>query len=195
MQESQPDSAKEVVGASCSAPTPLSPSVRPNADCTPHVTTPLSDVSAASPHLAAAFGLSSASRDAVPRSSPRQRSFSYESPLMPTLPVTIGPVIQGCTMPQAYCILQEEDDSVIAAADNFSLDSPAVELFLSPAGEEKSSPVASDCSPLMNDAEMSRDESPPRDGDKIAQKTPGNSRRGKKKGAKQHRKSGGGGAF
>lgn len=91
-------------------------------------------------------------------------------------------------------VLQEEDDA-FAGAENFSLDSPAVELFLSPAVSANSSPQILETCSLLNDTDMSRDDDGPLDGDTNVKETPSSSRRRKKKGAKQHRKSGGGGAM
>jgi hypothetical protein len=86
--------------------------------------------------------------------------------------------------------LQEEDET----KNEFALDSPAVELFLSPVGGANSPPKNSE-SLLPHDMDSSHYDDSPRDEDTKPQKTPGNSGRGKKKGAKHHRKSWGGGAM
>jgi hypothetical protein len=75
--------------------TPQSPSSDAAHHESPYVSAPLSEVSSASPQLAAAFGLASFSRDAGSRTS---RSFSMDSPQMPTLAVILP---RACIGPSA----------------------------------------------------------------------------------------------
>ena len=87
------DAAHDAGGDDCSVTAALlSSPVPPLEDSALHALNPLSDTSCASPQLAACFGLFSTNRDAGSRASSGQRSFSIESPLMPTLTVTIDPV-------------------------------------------------------------------------------------------------------
>jgi hypothetical protein len=96
IQQPSPVAIRQAIGLSCSAtPTLLSPAD----DCTCHAANPLPDASSASPQLAAAFGLVCASRDAAPRSSPRQRTQSVESPMLPTLVVIFVMFMLQCVNP------------------------------------------------------------------------------------------------
>lgn len=173
--------------------TPLTPSAGAADSETTSSSSPFSAVSSASPQLAVAFGLASVDRDAGSRAC---RNFSMDSPQMPTLLVILTRANIWAllsTLILKKFVQEEEEENV--PFDAFGLQSPAVELFLSPAGVISSSTRSSEFDSCGNDMDSSQGADSPRSEMVVSQSSnSGMKGRGKKKKSQRKRSVGAVGA-